>query len=132
MFSGESLPRAGKEPGELGELRSTLLILLRDSRCYQPQNLLTHFPDSKWSFIRQYIWLIRHVRYFTFYFIVTQLNFYTVLRFFWRTCIIVGKTGSAWGSIGNLYPCFEWYWYGFIVSVFFNFGEVKYAILLLS
>ena len=47
LFSGEPLPRAGKEPGELGELRSTLLLFLRDSRCYQPQNLLTHFPDSK-------------------------------------------------------------------------------------
>lgn len=43
---GQPLPRAGKEPGELGELRNTLLKFLRESKCYQPQNLLTHFPDS--------------------------------------------------------------------------------------
>ncbi|XP_028393424.1 vam6/Vps39-like protein [Dendronephthya gigantea] len=46
MLEGEELPRAGKEPGELGELRSTLLKFLRESRCYKPQNLLTHFDDS--------------------------------------------------------------------------------------
>lgn len=43
---GEPLPRAGKEPGELGELRNTLLTFLRESKFYQPQNLLTHFPDG--------------------------------------------------------------------------------------
>ncbi|XP_046859484.1 vam6/Vps39-like protein [Xenia sp. Carnegie-2017] len=43
---GEPLPRAGMEPGELGELRATLLSFLRDSRFYQPQNLLIHFDDS--------------------------------------------------------------------------------------
>ena len=44
---GETLPSAsGKETAELRELRSTLLTFLRDSRWYQPRNLLNHFPDG--------------------------------------------------------------------------------------
>ena len=47
VFLGETLPSSGKEAAELRELRSTLLTFLRDSRWYQPRNLLSHFPDSK-------------------------------------------------------------------------------------
>lgn len=47
VFPDQSLARRGKESGELAELRSTLLTFLRDSKFYQPQNLLTHFPDGK-------------------------------------------------------------------------------------
>jgi len=38
--------KAGKEPGSLGELRSSLLFLLETSTCYQPMALLRYFPSD--------------------------------------------------------------------------------------
>eukprot|EP00794_Sanderia_malayensis_P017256 gene17256-18981_t len=43
---GHQKCKAGKEPGELGELRNKLLFLLETSTQYQPLKLLRHFPND--------------------------------------------------------------------------------------
>ena len=49
-FSGQkgaaSFEKAGKEPGQLGVLRSSLLFLLETSNHYQPMSLLRYFPSD--------------------------------------------------------------------------------------
>ena len=48
LIVGHRPPKAGFESGELGELRTKLIVFLETSLHYIPERLLAHFPfDSK-------------------------------------------------------------------------------------
>lgn len=44
LWIGVSAVTAGKEEGELGELRNKLLSFLDISTCYEPEILISDFP----------------------------------------------------------------------------------------
>jgi hypothetical protein len=58
--AGKVLVKAGKEPGELGRARKTLLEFLESSVYYLPETLISSFPQDK--MLEEYAILLRRLR----------------------------------------------------------------------